>query len=123
MTDSSRASRRLATAMATMGTLHMIAPKPFDALIPERLPGRARTWTYLSGVAELGCAAAVAHPRTRKAGALATAALMAAVFPANVKMARDWRRRPLPLRAAAYGRLPFQAPMIAWALRVARDAD
>jgi len=122
MTDSARASRRLATAMAAMGTLHMIAPKPFDAIIPEGLPGSARTWTYLSGVAELGCAAAVAHPRTRRAGALATAALMAAVFPANVKMARDWRRRPLPLRAAAYGRLPLQAPMIVYALRVARDA-
>ncbi|MFA1548490.1 hypothetical protein [Actinomadura chokoriensis] len=122
MTDSSRASRRLAALMAGMGTLHMIAPKPFDAIIPESLPGRARTWTYLSGAAELGCAAAVAHPRSRRAGALATAALMAAVFPANVKMAHDWRRRPLPLRAAAYGRLPLQVPMIAWALRVAREA-
>ncbi|QKW38898.1 hypothetical protein HUT06_36765 [Actinomadura sp. NAK00032] len=123
MTDSSPASRRLAVLMAGMGTLHMVAPKPFDALIPERLPGGARTWTYLSGAAELGCAAAIAVPRTRKAGALATAALMAAVFPANVKMARDWRRRPLPLRAAAYGRLPLQAPLIAWALHVARRAN
>ena len=123
MTDSSRAHRRLATLMAGMGTLHMVAPRPFDALVPERLPGGPRTWTYLSGAAELACAAAVAHPRTRKAGALATAGLMAAVFPANVKMARDWRRRPLPFRAAAYGRLPLQAPLIAWALHVARTAD
>ena len=123
MTDSSRASRRLAGAMAGIGALHMIAPRPFDAIIPERLPGSARTWTYLSGIAELGCAAAVAHPRTRRAGALATAALMAAVFPANIKMARDWRHRPLPLRATAYCRLPLQAPMIAYALRVARDAE
>lgn len=123
MTDSSRATRRLATLMGGMGALHMIAPKPFDAIVPERLPGSARTWTYLSGVAELACAAAVAHPRTRRAGALATAGLMAAVFPANVKMAYDWRRRPLPLRAAAFGRLPFQAPLIAWALHVARGAE
>lgn len=123
MTESSRAHRRLATLMAGSGTLHMIAPKPFDALVPAWLPGGPRTWTYLSGVAELACAAAVAHPRTRKAGALATAGLLAAVFPANVKMARDWRHRPLPLRAAAYGRLPLQAPLIAWALHVAREAD
>ena len=122
MTDSSRASRRLAALMAGAGAMHMIAPKPFDTIVPERLPGRARTWTYLSGAAELACAAAVAYPRTRKAGALATAGLMAAVFPANVKMARDWRRKPLPMRAAAYGRLPFQAPLIAWALRVARTS-
>lgn len=122
MTDSSRASRRLAVLMAGSGTLHMIVPKPYDAIVPARLPGRARTWTYLSGVAELACAAAVAHPRTRKAGALATAGLLAAVFPANVKMAHDWRRRPLPLRAVAYGRPPLQAPLIAWALHVARKA-
>ncbi|MEV3923934.1 DoxX family protein [Actinomadura coerulea] len=122
MTESSRAHRGLAALMAGMGTLHMVAPKPFDALVPERLPGGARTWTYLSGVAELACAAAVAHPRTRRAGALATAGLMAAVFPANVKMARDWRHRPLPLRAAAYVRLPLQAPLVTWALKVARQA-
>ncbi|MEU9844272.1 hypothetical protein AB0C69_34235 [Actinomadura sp. NPDC048032] len=123
MTESSHAHRRLAALMAGMGALHMTAPKPFDALVPERLPGGARTWTYLSGVAELACAAAVAHPRTRKAGALATAGLMAAVFPANVKMARDWRHRPLPFRAAAYARLPLQVPLVAWALHVARQAD
>ncbi|TDC83944.1 hypothetical protein [Actinomadura sp. 7K507] len=122
MADSSRASRRLATLMAGMGALHLIAPKPFDALIPERLPGRPRTWTHLSGAAELACAAAVAYPRTRKAGALATAGLMAAVYPANVKMARDWRDKPLPMRAAAYGRLPLQAPLIGWALHVARES-
>lgn len=121
MTDTPRSPRRLAALMAGMGALHMVAPKPFDALIPKRLPGAPRTWTYLSGAAELACAAAVAYPRTRRAGALATAGLMAAVFPANVKMAYDWRDKPLPLRAAAYGRLPFQAPLIAWALHVANS--
>ena len=64
-------------------------------------------------------AAAVAHPRTRRAGGFAAAALFAAVFPANVKMARDWLRLPPAYRAAAYGRLPLQAPLIWWALRVA----
>lgn len=118
-----RPARALAGTLATMGTLHFLAPKPFDAIVPERLPGGPRTWTHLSGLAELTCAAAIALPTTRKAGALAAAGLFAAVFPANVKMARDWRRRPLPLRAAAYARLPLQAPLIAWALAVARTPD
>ncbi|WP_018653144.1 DoxX family protein [Actinomadura flavalba] len=122
MTDSSRAARGLATAMAAMGTLHFAYPRPFDRLIPRSLPGSPRTWTHLSGVAELACAAAVAHPRTRRVGGLATAALMVGVFPGNVKMAYDWRHKPLPLRAGAYGRLPLQIPMIAFALKVARDA-
>lgn len=108
--------------MAGMGAAHFIAPRPFDALIPASLPGSPRTWTHLSGAAELACAAAVAYPKTRRKGALATAALMVAVFPGNVKMARDWRERPLPLRAAAYGRLPFQVPLIGWALHVARTS-
>lgn len=37
-------------------------------------------------------------------------------------MNHDRRHRALPLRAAAYGRLPFQAPLVGWALHVARKA-
>ncbi|GAA4592317.1 putative membrane protein [Actinoplanes octamycinicus] len=110
----------LAGLLTTTGVLHFVAPKPFDAIVPGGLPGPARRWTYLSGVAELAVAAAVAHPRTRKAGGLAAAALFAAVFPANVKMAWDWRHAPPAKRAVAFGRLPLQAPLIAWALRVSR---
>jgi uncharacterized membrane protein len=113
-------SRALAGLLTTTGVLHFVAPKPFDAIVPKGLPGSARQWTYLSGVAELAVAAAVAHPRTRKIGGLAAAALFAAVFPANVKMAWDWRHAPPAKRAIAFGRLPMQAPLIAWALRVAR---
>jgi uncharacterized membrane protein len=118
----STSTRRLVTLLAGAGVSHFLLPGPYDALVPRRLPGKARTWTYLSGVAELACATAVALPRTRKAGALASAGLFVAVFPANVRMARDWRDKPLPLRAVAYGRLPLQAPMVLWALRVARSA-
>ncbi|MBA9003445.1 DoxX family protein [Thermomonospora cellulosilytica] len=121
MTD--RSTRGLVALLAGAGTMHFLAPRPFDALIPRRLPGRPRAWTYLSGVAELACAAAIANPRTRRAGALAAAGLFVAVFPGNVKMAVDWRRRPLPQRAVAYGRLPLQVPLVLWAARVARSAD
>ncbi|WP_433328563.1 DoxX family protein [Spirillospora sp. CA-294931] len=121
MTTSPRAARSLAVFMAAAGTGHFLVPKPLDAIVPEQLPGSARTWTYISGLAELACAAAIAHPRTRRRGALATAALFVAVFPANVKMAIDWRDKPLPLRAAAFGRLPLQAPLVVWALKAAKD--
>lgn len=114
----SREAKGLATLLATTGVLHFVAPKPFDAIVPRGLPGPARQWTYLSGVAELAVAAAIAHPRTRKAGGLAAAALFAAVFPANVKMAWDWRHASPAKRAIAYGRLPLQAPLIAWAVSV-----
>lgn len=120
---SDKSALRLGVFMAAAGTTHFLAPWPYDKIVPPQLPGRPRTWTHLSGLAELACAAAVLNPGTRRLGALATAGLFMAVFPANVKMARDWRERALPLRAAAYGRLPMQAPLVAWALQVARSAD
>ncbi len=110
----------LAALLATAGAAHLARPAPFDGIVPRGLPGRARTWTYLSGAAELAVAAAVAHPRTRRLGGLAAAGLFAAVFPANVRMARDWRGRPAAQRAIAYGRLPLQVPLVLWGLRVAR---
>jgi uncharacterized membrane protein len=112
----------LAGGLVTMGVLHGVAPEPFDTIVPHWLPGSARFWTYASGVAELGVGVAVAAPRTRRLGALAAAALFVAVFPANVQMAWDWRRRSWPWQAVAIGRLPLQAPMIAHALRVRREA-
>jgi uncharacterized membrane protein len=111
----------LAALLAGAGVTHFARPRPYDAIVPRSLPGSPRRWTYASGVAELAVAAAVLHPRTRRAGGLAAAALFTAVFPANVKMALDWRDKPLSMRAVAYGRLPLQAPLIWWAWKVARD--
>ncbi|GAA2827202.1 DoxX family protein [Kitasatospora paracochleata] len=116
-----RSARLLSGLLLGAGVAHFAAPRPFDAIVPRALPGSPRAWTYLSGAAELAVGAAIALPRTRRAGALAAAGLFAAVFPANVKMAYDWRHRPAPLRAAALARLPLQAPLVAWALRVRRN--
>lgn len=112
----------LAGGLITMGTLHGLAPSPFDELVPRWIPGSARFWTYASGVAELAVGTAVAVPATRRLGAAAAVGLFAAVFPANVQMAVDWRRRPWPYQVVALGRLPLQYPMITHALRVRREA-
>ncbi len=112
----------LGGALVGMGVLHSVSPEPFDALVPPWIPGPARAWTYGSGVVEAGVGAAVLAPSTRRLGGLAAAALFVAVFPANLQMAWDWRRKPWPYRAAAFGRLPLQVPMITHALKVAREA-
>ncbi|MCD0451283.1 hypothetical protein LO762_19070 [Actinocorallia sp. API 0066] len=117
------AALRLSAGLAAMGALHFAVPRPFDAIIPESLPGTPRAWTHLSGIAEIAVAAAVANPSTRRLGALAAAGLFAAVFPANIKMARDWKDKPKPLRLAVQARLPLQVPLVVWALWVARKAD
>jgi uncharacterized membrane protein len=113
-----REARALALLLAGAGATHFARPMTYDAIVPRWLPGSARGWTYVSGAAELVVAAAIACPRTRRAGGLAAAGLFAAVFPANVQMASDWRRRAAPLRAVAIGRLPLQVPLIWWALRI-----
>ncbi|GHD87644.1 MauE/DoxX family redox-associated membrane protein [Streptomyces naganishii] len=123
MPRSERSSLLLAGLLATAGAAHFAAPRQFDGIVPRALPGSARAWTYASGAAELALAAGVALPRTRKAAALATAAFFVGVFPANVKMAVDWRRRPAPQRAVAFGRLPLQVPLVLWARGVAKSAE
>ncbi|MET7382704.1 DoxX family protein [Streptomyces sp. NPDC005526] len=123
MPRSERSPLLLAGLLATAGVAHFVSPRQFDALVPRSLPGSPRTWTRASGVAELALAAGLALPRTRRTAALAAAAFFVGVFPANVKMAVDWRHRPTPQKAAALGRLPLQVPLVLWARGVARNAE
>lgn len=120
MGSPTRSALALAALLGGAGVTHFAKPEPYDKLIPRGLPGSPRAWTYASGVAELGCAAAIALPRTRRFGGLLAALLFVAVFPGNVKMALDYQRRgrPLPARLIAFGRLPVQWPLVTWALRV-----
>ncbi|MEU3478369.1 MULTISPECIES: DoxX family protein [Streptomyces] len=120
MARSARPALLLAGLMGAMGAAHFLVPKQFDAIVPRALPGDPRVWTQVSGVAELALAAGLAVPRTRRSSARATAVLFAAVFPANVQMAYDWRHRTTPAKAVAYARLPLQVPLILWARKAAR---
>jgi uncharacterized membrane protein len=119
---SQAAAYRIATLLLGVGTVHFVAPKPFDEIIPAELPGTPRFYTYASGVAEVSIGALVLARRTRRFGALAAAALFLAVFPANINMVRLWWDKPWPMRIAALARLPLQIPMITEALKVRRNA-
>jgi uncharacterized membrane protein len=108
-----------------MGVLHFVAPKPFDTIIPEELPGSARFYTYASGVAELGVGGLLLAPKTRRLGALAAVALFIGVLPGNINMCRLWFKDPdksLPMRIGAIARLPLQIPMITEALKIYRSS-
>ncbi|MET8948059.1 DoxX family protein [Streptomyces sp. NPDC004542] len=123
MPRSERSPLLLAGLLAAAGLAHFAAPRPFDATIPRALPGSPRAWTYASGAVELALAAGLALPRTRPAAAKAAAAFFVGVFPANVRMAVDWRHRSAPLRTAALARLPLQLPLVLWARGIARGAE
>jgi uncharacterized membrane protein len=110
--------------MGGAGTTHFTNPDFYDPIVPPWMPGSARTWTYLSGVAELACAALMVRPATRRRGGWATFATILAVWPANWQVALDGamleQDPPFDSAAAAWIRLPLQLPMLWGAWRVAR---
>lgn len=110
----------LAAVLAASGTLHLVRPQTFDPIVPRALPGEPRTWTLVSGVAELVTAAALAVRPSRRIGGSLAALLFVAVFPANVVMARQYLRSPKTTRTAkaiVLARLPLQVPLVLFALR------
>jgi uncharacterized membrane protein len=113
---------RIAALLLGIGTVHFVAPKPFDDIIPAELPGSPRFYTYASGVAEIGIGGLLLVQRTRRLAALAAAGLFIAVFPGNVNMCRLWWGKPWPMRIFALARLPLQIPMITAALKVSRNS-
>ncbi len=115
----------LAGIFLASGTMHFVRPEPFEAIVPRRLP-RRRALVFLSGAAELACAVGLLVPHTRRAAGLASAALLLAVFPANVTMTGQAKRQldrdpdsavKRGYLAATVARLPMQWPMIRTALR------
>ncbi|HEY3001436.1 MAG TPA: MauE/DoxX family redox-associated membrane protein [Kribbellaceae bacterium] len=121
MGTASRSTKALAGLFAVSGVLHFAMPRPYERIVPKPLP-RKKELVYLSGAAELVCAAGLLHPRTRRPAGLASAALLAAIFPANVQLALDLNNRgSKAAKAAGFGRLPLQLPLIRTALKAARE--
>ena len=121
-TSSSALALPLAALLGTAGALHFAKPEFVDAIVPDWMPGEKRTTTFVSGAVEIGVAALIAIPRTRRLGGQLAALTFAAVFPANIQAALDggMTQVPPPLNsaAAAWARLPLQIPLIAWARRI-----
>jgi uncharacterized membrane protein len=116
------AACRIAAMLMGIGTVHFLAPKPFDTIVPAELPGDPRLYTYVSGVAEIATGALLLPRRTPRSAALAAAMLFVGVFPANVNMCRLWWTKARPMRIAALARLPLQIPMITTALKIRRNS-
>ena len=113
--------KRVGTGLAVMAVLHVLVPKPFVAIVPKRL-GAPRFWNLASAVAE-GASAALLLADDRElnkaGGALATATFVG-VYPANTAMALQAGKPTNPKAIAAWLRLPFQFPMIASGLKLAK---
>ena len=116
-----RSTRALGTFFIAAGVNHFVMPRAYQQIVPPRLHGEARRVVALSGVTEvLGGVGALLAP-TRRAAGVGLIALLAAVFPANLYMARAPERFPRIPRWALYARLPLQPLMMWWAWRATRE--
>jgi len=118
-----RSALALALFMLVAGSAHFAFAETYRRIVPTFV-GHAALLVRWSGLAEIACAGLLVNPRTRRLGARSTAAVLVAVFPANIKMALDGGipGQPFPFGSpvVAWARLPLQLPLIMWALRVAR---
>lgn len=110
----------LAALMIGAGVTHFVSPGFYDDLVPDWMPGDPRTVTQVSGFAELTVGTLLLGRRTARVGGWSTAALLVAVYPANVQMALDAGAPADAEGWAAWLRLPLQVPLVVWAVRVAR---
>ena len=114
-------SRKLLAAFFVgSGVNHFVVPRFYRAIVPPRLQPQAKLVVELSGVAEVLGGIGVIVPRTRPAAGIGLIALLAAVFPANLHMARDPERFKQVPRWALFARLPLQPLMMWWAWRATR---
>jgi len=111
----------MALLLLYTGTLHFVSPSGFESIVPHFL-GAPAFWVDASGVAELACGLALTVRAVRRTAALAAAVLFVVVFPANIQMALDSGGADPDLfhnPVVAWGRLPLQILLVAWALFIA----
>jgi uncharacterized membrane protein len=110
----------LAVFFIGSGVNHFVSPRFYRAIVPPRLQDDAERVVLVSGVAEVLGGVGVILPVTRRAAGVSLIALLAAVFPANLYMAREPERFHRIPRWALYARLPLQPLMMWWAWTATR---
>jgi len=115
-----RSRALLAAFFIGAGVNHFRSPRFYEKIVPPSMKGEAKRLVQISGVAELAGGVGVLVPWTRRLSGFGLIALLAAVFPANLYMAR----RPEHFRKipswALYARLQLQPLMMLWAWRATR---
>jgi len=118
---SGRRSRRLlAVFFIGGGVNHFVSPRFYEAMVPPSLQSEAKRVVQVSGVAEIAGGLGVLLPFTRRLSGVGLIALLAAVFPANVYMARNPAKFAKLPAWALYARLPLQPLMMWWAWRATK---
>ncbi len=96
------------------GLNHFVSTDVYVSIMPLYLLAPL-TLVYISGIFEILGGLGVLHPQTRRLAGWGLIALLIAIFPANIEMAR--RSEEFAETASArvlYARLPLQLVFIAW---------
>jgi uncharacterized membrane protein len=117
---SRRSQRTLAGFFIGAGINHFVIPRAYERIVPPRLAHAAPGVVRASGIAEIAGGMGVLLPWTRRPAGASLVVLLAAIFPANLYMARTPERfRPIP-RWALWARLALQPLMMWWAWKATR---
>jgi uncharacterized membrane protein len=119
--DRQGARRALAAFFIGAGVNHFVMPGVYKRIVPPRL-GDPETLVRVSGVAEVAGGVGVLLPQTRRLAGFGLIALLAAVFPANLHMARNPEKFEKIPAWALYARLPLQPLMMWWAWRATKPS-
>jgi uncharacterized membrane protein len=115
------ARRALAVFFIGAGVNHFVIPGVYKQIVPPGM-GDPATLVRVSGVAEIAGGVGVLMPRTRRLAGFGLIALLAAVFPANIQMARNPAKFKKIPGWALYARLPLQPLMMWWAWRATKPS-
>lgn len=113
--------RLLSVGFLTAGALHLVRPQMYEQIMPGYLPAH-RQLVLLSGAAEIAGAVGIVFPRTRRGAGVWLAAVLVAVFPANLHMALHPERYEAFSPALLWARLGLQPLLVAWAMRATRQS-
>ncbi len=116
-----RSRTLLGAFFVSAGVNHFLIPRVYASIVPPSMRENAERLVAISGVAEIAGGVGVLLPRTRRLSGVGLVALLAAVFPANLYMARSPEDFPRIPRWALYARLPLQPLMMRWAWRATRS--
>ena len=119
--EGGRFSRALLAAFwIGAGVNHFANSRFYEAIVPPPLQDSAKLVVQASGVAEIAGGVGVLIPGVRRLSGVYLIGLLAAVFPANLYMAREPERfKKIPLWAL-YARLPLQPLAMLWAWKATR---
>ena len=100
---------------------HFRVPATYVAMMPPWLPWPSGL-SAIAGIAEILGGIGIFLPQTRRVAGWGLIALLAAVFPANVHMARNPEKFEKIPAWALYARLPLQPLMMWWAWRATKPS-